>query len=87
MHCLLVTSESEARSAKHANPPLEGLVKQATSGKLGRRIWKAFRDYAQEKELLNGERRELVEDFKKNAILLASIGVEEAFDELKPQPV
>lgn len=77
MHCLLVTSEFESRTSPAWT--LEELVGLVVKGKLGRRVWDKFREYGNERVLLNGQQRKLPKKFER--IQLASFAVKDAFDD------
>ena len=78
LHCLCVTSESEWRQGP--NWTLAGMFQHTLSGKLGRRVWRAFRCYAHGRKSLRHESRELTESFAADSVQLATINVHEAFD-------
>ncbi len=79
MHCITITSELESRD----NPTwtLDGLVGDTMTGRLGRKVWSAFRTYAHDRVSLRKERRELAATLSQDSIQLAAVNVRDAFEE------
>lgn len=77
MHCILLTSEYETETSPEW--PLEQMVSLAMKGLHGRNVWKAFREYANQRILLNDNQRILPKEFQ--AIRLTTYAIKDAFDD------
>lgn len=77
MHCLVITSEYEFRNQPQWT--LDGMVRLAMAGKLGRRVWPAFTEYANGRESIADVRRRLPDSLDSDSVQYAAIHVHDAF--------
>jgi caspase domain-containing protein len=76
LHCLVVTSEYERKTAPRWG--LQELVRDALGGKTGHKIWEAFWNGCNHRRLVSGRQRELPQTYAPSAVSFASFSVLEA---------